>query len=75
MSQFSTHNPYQMGKEAYADGLGVDACPSALPIEQRKEFRRGWIAARNETSKEAGYNTAMSEVFNIMFGGSDELVR
>lgn len=53
MSQFSTRNPYQMGKEAYADGLSPIAPPTTIFItEVQREFRRGWIAAMNdETSR------------------------
>jgi hypothetical protein len=68
MSQFSTRNPYQMGKEAYADGLGPTY--SGLTTEEQHEFRRGWNAAREDIVQRKDKN----EFFRRLYGGSNELV-
>jgi hypothetical protein len=66
MSQFSSHNPYQMGKEAYADGLSpLDSPPSLMDDEQR-EFRRGWVAAK----KDADYQHNMDYFFRLQYRGA-----
>jgi hypothetical protein len=71
MSQFSTRNPYQMGKEAYADGLGPTDTPAAFTVEEQHEFRRGWIAAQDA----ALYRHTKNEFFRRLYGGSaNELV-
>ncbi len=59
-----------MGKEAYADGIGPTETPVAFTAEAQHEFRRGWIAAKNE----ADHRQDKNEFFRRTYGGSNELV-